>query len=215
MHRRLFDIYQRKRIINININIVSAGLLALAFALIPVHYTRVIGMSNELAITAIGTTFDIIFDVLIFYALHWIANHWNPKWSVKKRKKPNRAYFKDATLIQFERALFAPLYYVISSSVNYSFQKSGMEREWAFACGFFVGLAITRVAHTLWGIKTGRFLDAPAETDTDRTPPDQPVSPETTTDHAAPNAAQNKTPHDENTPVTHTANPAAHPDRDA
>lgn len=159
MHRRLFDIYQRKRIININVNIIFAGMLALGFALIPVHYTRAWGISNQLAITAIGLTFDVIFDVAIFYALHWIANHWNPWWSRGKPKKPSRAYFRDATLIQFERALFAPLYYMISSGVNYSLQRAGMERELAFACGSIIGIAITRVLHTLWGLKTGRFKD--------------------------------------------------------
>lgn len=168
MYRRVFEIYQRKRIININVNIISAGLLALALALIPVHYTRSLGISNKMAIAAIGTSFDILFDVAIFYMLHWIANHWKPRWAAKRQNHSRRRFFRDATLIQFERALFAPLFYVVQYSLNFSFQQVNIEREWALVWGTIISITLTRIVHTLWGLKTGRFRDDfPEQTNAD------------------------------------------------
>ncbi|MCA9300181.1 MAG: hypothetical protein KDA28_14005, partial [Phycisphaerales bacterium] len=74
---RLFRLYQQRRIVNINANIVAAGFLAMVFAAVPVHFSYLV-TEDKLAITVIGVVADIVFDVAIYYALHWVANHWKP-----------------------------------------------------------------------------------------------------------------------------------------
>src|SRR5690606_26939100 len=79
MHRRLFHYYQRKRIININANIVAAGLLALIPTTGIVWLAKLfIDEDRSKTFTAISLVSDIVFDVIIYYALHWVANHWRP-----------------------------------------------------------------------------------------------------------------------------------------
>ncbi|MCH7790811.1 MAG: hypothetical protein IID31_00820 [Planctomycetes bacterium] len=162
MPERLFQLYQQRRIVNINVNIVFAGLLAMGLTLFPVHLTRRFGIDAEIAITLITIVFDMTFDVVIYYALHWMANHWRPFRLRRDRPSPprrHRAFFADATLVQFERVLLAPLYYAISGGLQFTLLKLDVERELAFVMGVLVGITVTRVIHTLWGLRSGTFVD--------------------------------------------------------
>ena len=107
----------------------------------------------------------MLFDVTLYYMLHWVANHWRP---VRGRTDAERRaleakpapFIKDATVVQIERALLSPLYYIIAGGLMH-----GLQVWWklgpsvAFAIAFPCGLLVTRVLHTLWGLKTGRFRD--------------------------------------------------------
>ncbi|MBK7405503.1 MAG: hypothetical protein IPJ41_12950 [Phycisphaerales bacterium] len=162
MHRRLFDLYQRKRVININANIIASGLLAVAVAKYPVLLIgRYIGEQHRLVITFAAGGIDMFVDVLLYYALHWIANHWNPPWKRKPRPKPKRSFFHEASLVQFERAILSPIYYLVAMGLMYYLQIRGLGHSWAFVIGFASGLVVTRVLHTIWGVRSGRFADSP------------------------------------------------------
>ncbi len=158
MPRRLFHLYQRSRIFNINFNVVAAGLLAILIAKMPVAYVSDwIGHEHKLWITLAAAAIDMVVDVLIYYGLHWLANHWRPPSRRPKIRKSNRAFFKDATLIQFERAILSPLYYIVAGGLMYILQHQGIKPSWAFVWAFASGIFVTRIVHTIWGLRTGRF----------------------------------------------------------
>lgn len=164
MPRSLFHLYQRSRVFNINFNVITAGLLAILFAKYPVHVVSDwIGPEHKFLITLCAAVIDMIADVILYYALHWLANHWRPASRRPKVRKSNRAFFKDATLIQFERAILSPLYYVVAGGLMYLLQHQGIKPSWAFVWGFASAIIVTRVVHTIWGYRTGRFKSDPNE----------------------------------------------------
>lgn len=85
MLRRVRRFYA-KRIVNVNINIVLAGLLALGPTVLFVYLLRYAGIqqpltqTDKLIIHAVTLVSDVTFDVLFYYVLHWIANHWPRKF---------------------------------------------------------------------------------------------------------------------------------------
>ena len=152
-----------KKIININVNIVVAGLLTLGLTLIVIHLTHYIGIDSKFAILAIKFTCDVVFDVAIYYLLHWVANHRLPRWVLPKPKNPpgtRLRYFRDATLVQFERALFSPVYYSVMLTVAYFWlDETSSNREMAAVVGFVTGMLATRSLHTSWMLVSGRFKE--------------------------------------------------------
>jgi len=65
-----------RRIVNVNVNIIAAGLIALvpvALAVYAIHKTGLV--TNPWWITAITFVLDVIFDFSIYFALHYLANH--------------------------------------------------------------------------------------------------------------------------------------------
>jgi hypothetical protein len=165
MPQRLFDLYQRKRVININANILGSGLLAVVIAKQPVHMIgEWIGEEHPFLITLAAGAVDMIIDVIVYYALHWFANHWNPPWKRARPAGPKRSFFHDASLVQFERAILSPVYYLIAMSLMWYLHRfAGITHSWAFLFAFASGLLVTRVIHTAWGLKTGRFADLPGD----------------------------------------------------
>jgi hypothetical protein len=151
-----------RRIVNVNVNVVVAGVLAMALTLIPVHLTRHVGINSKLMIGLITLGFDVCFDVAIYYLLHWLANHWRAFPWVKHRK-PHPAglsFIRDASLVQFERALLGPVYYGVALGIQYatlhSLQNGADHRELATVVGLGGGLMVTRVIHTAWMLWTER-----------------------------------------------------------
>lgn len=180
MPLRLFELYQRKRIVNINLNILASGLFAVIVAKpLVVVVGNWIGPERLLSVTLAAGAVDMVVDVVIYYALHWFANHWSPPWKRTSHTSPKRSFFRDASVVQFERAILSPLYYLIAMGLMYALQHRGMAHGWAFFVGFASGLLVTRVVHTVWGLRTGRFLDFVAEaktgpaTDAKQPPPDR------------------------------------------
>ena len=167
MSGRLFHLYQRSRVFNINFNVVAAGLLAILIAKVPVAFVSGwIGHEHKLLITLAAAGIDMFVDVLLYYGLHWVANHWRPPSRRPKVRKSKRAFFKDATLIQFERAILSPLYYVVAGGLMYLLQHQGIKPSWAFVWGFTSGIFVTRIVHTIWGLRSGRFKNDPPDEDT-------------------------------------------------
>lgn len=166
MPRRLFHYYQRKRIVNINANIITAGLMAIAMSKGVVHLAEAIYPgATAVFFTIVAVLCDLVFNVVIYYALHWVANHWKPlrprtRQDLRHHRKKPPPFFKDATLVQFERMLLSPLYYAVGAGLMYVLQKyAGIRPGWALAIAFPTGLLLARIVHTWYGIKTGRFED--------------------------------------------------------
>lgn len=166
MPGRLFRLYQRKRVININVNIAAAGLAAIAFGSAVLWLVeRAFPEWPTYAFTAVAFFADVIADVAMYFALHWAANHWRPvKGRTEKEQRALEAnpppFWKDASLVQFERAMLSPIFYLLSvGGMELLQQKAGWAPWLAMATGFSSGLLVTRILHTVWGLRTGRFRD--------------------------------------------------------
>jgi hypothetical protein len=145
-----------RRIVNINVNIIAAGMMAMGLTLIPVYLTRHAGIDSKTLIVGITLGFDVCFDVAIYYLLHWLANHWSAfPWVKHRRPHPGRlSFIRDASLVQFERALLGPVYYGVALGLQYillhNLDDGNDRRELATALGLGAGLLITRAMHTGW-----------------------------------------------------------------
>ena len=163
MPQRVFKYYQRKRVININLNIIAAGFLAIALAKFPVMFVgNWIGTEHKLLIAAAAYIIDTVIDVCLYYALHWVANHWNPKGHLPKDKdRPkSRNFMHDATRIQAERMALVPVFIAIGPGGMWALQRfAHMSHSWAFVLAFVTAIITTRILHTFWGYRPGTFKD--------------------------------------------------------
>jgi hypothetical protein len=149
-------IYAR-RIVNVNVNIIIAGLLAMLLTIVPVHATRYFGIESAWVITGVALGFDAAFDVAIFYLLHWLANHMHAMpWARHRNSGLGMSYFRDATLVQFERAMLIPVYYGVAVTMMQLALYHNLHRELAAVIGLCSGLGTTRIVHTLWMLRMER-----------------------------------------------------------
>ncbi len=163
MPKRVFKLYQRKRLVNINANIIAAGLISIALTKLPIHWiSGMIGEEKKLLISIIAYVLDTVMDVFVYYALHWVANHWNPHGhhpEIDQRSKLKQ-FAREATRVQAERVALVPVFMVLSMGGMWSLQKfADISASWSFVIAFVSAMLITRVIHTIWGIKTGTFKD--------------------------------------------------------
>lgn len=173
---RLYD----RRIVNVNVNVIVAGVLALLITVAVMHLANRWGIIDRLddfapdlrfallgykfeivghKLVISGMTFivDLVADVGVYYGLHWLANHM-PR---KRERRVNPAYadlsfIRDATLVQFERAVLSPLLYVVALGLQNRLLHQGYSVELATAYGFGTGIVLTRLIHTLWMIHRER-----------------------------------------------------------
>lgn len=169
MPRRAFRLYQRKRVVNINVNVFVAGVVSIALAKYPVMLISAwIGHEHKLLISVLAYVIDTTIDILMYFGLHWIANHWRPSWvavsapSVRENEKPTqqRSFWVDVALVQAERIALVPIFALMAISGTWAFQHFGeLTPSWAFVWAFLIAMVITRILHTIWGYKTGTFRD--------------------------------------------------------
>ena len=166
MPDRLFRLYQRKRIININANVIIAGLGSTAVVMVLLAGLKhFVGTSwPTWGYTAFALGADIVLDVAMFSALHSVANHWRPlKGKSGKEKLELGAaappHLEDTAQVQLERMVLSPLYYILASIGTEFAQRRGLLPYWAVAIGYPIALLATRTLHTWWGLKTGTFHD--------------------------------------------------------
>ena len=157
-----------RRIVNINVNIVVAGLLAIVLTAIPLHLSRYVGVDDNHKTTILVITFvsDWVIDLLIAVGLHWLANHWPRKLKGKgliqkaeeviESAPPPIPFLKDATTIQLQRACLSPLLYAIALGTQWFLIEQGFARELAAITGFTTGILVCRVIHTFWLIRIDR-----------------------------------------------------------
>ncbi|MBL8760474.1 MAG: hypothetical protein JNL50_04160 [Phycisphaerae bacterium] len=165
----LWRLYQR-RIINVNINIAVAGFLAMAPTVGIIHLmttlTRMpepedMSQGQKLFINAMTFIVDIFFDVVIYYGLHWIANH-SPWRSEKLADASKPQFLKDATVVQFERACLSPLFYIIALGGQNLLMQFNVNAAAATAICFTAAILVSRVLHTLWMLRQERRASAKA-----------------------------------------------------
>ncbi len=156
MARRLSSLYAR-RIVNINVNIIVAGLLALGPVTLIVYVATLAGVRHQWSITGITFIADVVFDVVIYYFLHWWANH-TPTIEPRPIEflHHNLGFFRSATLVQFERAALSPLLYAFALGAQRLFMHWDYRPAVATVLGFLIGIACTRVLHTIWMIEQER-----------------------------------------------------------
>ncbi len=159
-----------RRVVNVNVNVIVAGALALGITVAIMHlldrtglFTRIEGRFHLPAKVQIGvTTFvvDLVADVVVYYALHWLANHM-PRQTARiiNPAYANLSFVKDATLVQMERAALSPLLYLIALGIQHWMLNRHAGVGEATAIGFGVGIGTTRVLHTAWMLlQERRFL---------------------------------------------------------
>jgi len=169
----LAHLYAR-RIVNVNVNIVLAGLLALPPVVLVVHLlgsfglkpTHMIGIGpvRFFTVSAVTLGADVVFDFSIYLGLHWLANHhpWRNRLLAPADKLLGTAdkllepahkglsFIHDAGLVQFERAVLSPLLYAVWIGLQSLLIHRGTSPEWATAIGCFWGIAVARTLHTFW-----------------------------------------------------------------
>ncbi len=148
------------RIVNVNVNIIVAGLLALIPTAIAAHLAQhTMGIKNGLAIACITFAVDGVADVGVYYILHWIANHM-PKGQPRTASSAaygHLPYLHDATLAQFERMCLSPILYIIALGGQYVLPRAyGLHITLATAVSFTAGILATRFLHTIWMLKAER-----------------------------------------------------------
>lgn len=168
---RLYD----RRVVNVNVNIVVAGTLALVITVGVMHLWEVWGVLDwldahvpirkELIINVLTFLVDIIADVAVYYVLHWLANHAprkTPRMVPRITKGITQAgldtmsFVRDATFVQFERAVLSPLLYIVALGTQHVMISNGAGVARATAFGFGAGIVLTRVLHTLWMLRNER-----------------------------------------------------------
>lgn len=166
MPARLFRLYQRKRVININANIIAAGIgsTIIVVGLIWLLKHPLGCHWPTWGYTAFSLVADLVLDVSIFAMLHWVANHWRPldgKTAHEKLQLGAAAppHLEDAAKVQLERAVLSPLYYLIAVVGTEWLQRVGVHPAGAVSIAYPAGLLVTRTLHTVWGLRTGTFDD--------------------------------------------------------
>lgn len=152
MVNRLGKLYS-KRIVNVNVNILLAGVIAIPPTSLVVHLVyHHLEVRNPWWINAITFVADMFFDVATYYLLHWLANHWpGRRREIQQGKEPtpHLTYFKDATLVQVERIALSPILWGVVFSVQHALLHR-TKPEYATAVGLLAGILATRVIHTVW-----------------------------------------------------------------
>ena len=168
MPKRAFHFYQRKRVVNINVNVFLAGIFSIALAKYPVLIlSELIGHEHKLAISVMAYIIDTVIDVCLYFGLHWIGNHWNPLKEthiVDKLTTPadsrTKNFLVDVGKVQAERIALVPLFAAIAISGMWALQHyAEIKPNWAFVIAFVVAMIITRILHTIWGLRSGTFCD--------------------------------------------------------
>jgi len=76
----------RRRLININVNITVASVVAAIGGTFVIHFTRYVGIrqDDKTLLMLIGAAADWLIDLIFAIGLHWLANHWPDSWRRSK-----------------------------------------------------------------------------------------------------------------------------------
>ena len=159
-----------KRIVNVNVNIIVAGMMAMGVTVVAMsmigrlgledRISGVSGLSEKLIVGVLTLVVDVVADLAVYYALHWLANHM-PKPGQMLNINPAYAkmsFVQDATRVQWQRACLSPILYVIALGLQHLLLRVGFSIAAATAIGFSAGIATTRSIHTVWMMLEERHL---------------------------------------------------------
>jgi hypothetical protein len=177
--RWLVSLYDR-RIVNVNVNIIVAGLLAMGITVLVMYLAEAVGLlaslkghvpnftwgwrgrtyqidGDKLVISGMTLGVDSLADILVYFWLHWFANHMPRKRIPRIRAEYQELTFmRDATLVQFERAVLSPLLYFVALGTQNTLLHQGWNIASATAIGLGLGMAVSRMLHTLWMLRQER-----------------------------------------------------------
>jgi hypothetical protein len=186
----LVSLYDR-RIVNVNVNVIVAGLLAMGITVLVMHLAEAAGLlaalqgrvpnitfpwrggtghiyGQKLVISGLTLGVDSLADILVYFGLHWFANHMPRKRIPRVRPEyQDLTFVRDATLVQFERAVLSPLLYFIALGTQNLLLHQGWSVESATAIGLGLGMVTARMLHTLWMLRQERRRKAASATATD------------------------------------------------
>jgi hypothetical protein len=76
----------RRRLVNINVNITVASVLAALGGAFVIHFTRYIGVQDDdkTILMIVSAAADWLIDLVVAVGLHWVANHWPESWRQSK-----------------------------------------------------------------------------------------------------------------------------------
>lgn len=157
------------RVVNVNVNIVAAAVLALLPTLLAVHatelwlanphpdeFSRRLAARDKLVISVVTFVVDVVSDFFIYYALHFVANHLpnRLKYHSHDPQHTHVPFLKDATLVQFQRMVLSPLLYLIwLGSQQVLMHVFDLTSVWATGVGCVIAVGTIRCIHTWWMIK--------------------------------------------------------------
>lgn len=152
----------RRRIVNVNVNILLANALAVGLTNAVVYFLQDIGIASHWLKIVFTMGIDMFFDVALYYALHWMANHWPsrlPERGLRDvlEESPKPSFFRDATTVQAQRLCLSPLFYAITVIGMKWALLSGWNWVFASAAAFGTAIVTTRVLHTLWMLRSDRL----------------------------------------------------------
>lgn len=165
--------WYRIRTVNVNVNIVLAAAISLGFTVLVMEMLDrfVVKLDNHYVVGGLTFVVDILADLVVYYVLHWLANHWPARdLRVISPAYAHLSFFHDATLVQFERALLSPLLYAIALGLQHVLLRGGHSIAASTAIGFAVGIGIARVLHTIWMVRQERRAGARLRTGPARAP---------------------------------------------
>jgi hypothetical protein len=159
-----------KRIVNVNANIIVAGLFAIILT------TLVLKLLNAWHLLdgrpkwfIVGLTFllDLVFDVIIAIGLHWLASHLPKKLNAARKMvdaadrvidaaPPTISFVKDATTIQFQRLCLSPILYGTAWAMQWWLLHEGVRPEWTALPAYMTAVIVTRIIHTPWLLYSDR-----------------------------------------------------------
>ena len=173
-----------KRIVNVNINIILAGVLALIPMLGVVRVAEYLLSSgllkneklqthHKLVITGVTFVADVVFDVTIYFVLHWVAHHAPRRIKAKVEHRiegvadaaaEHVPFFKDAAKIQIQRAVLSPLLYLLFLGIQFVLMSNyDISAAWATVIGLGIAMGVVRSLHTFWMLKEERSRRAITE----------------------------------------------------
>lgn len=159
MLKRLASLYAI-RVVNVNVNILAAGLLALGPVLGILKLCESLNFPQQwLWVPTLIA--DVVCDVIFYYGLHFLANHAGRParhlHGLADAAIDHTPFFKDATKVQFQRGVLSPILYTIWLSTQWflmTHENFSVER--ATTIGFFMGVGTSRVLHTIWMLLEAR-----------------------------------------------------------
>lgn len=127
-------------------NIFLAGVCSTLLSTYPVYLTGMI-TTIPWIIALLSFAIDGIIDFALFGLLHlWANNH-----------HERRVFLNDLFRLQGQRMVLAVLFFGIATGGHLFLMMEGLTRTTAFVLAYVGALVITRVVHTVYGIKTGLF----------------------------------------------------------
>lgn len=151
--------WYRRRIVNINVNILVASAIAAFSTGGLMHGMVLLGLPEHKKLLVGSITFfvDLVVDLAIYYILHWAANHMprgterliNPEYA-------RTSFIKDASFVQFQRMLLSPILYIIALGGQNVMLNLDYSVFTSTVAAFGAGVCTTRLLHTLWMLRANR-----------------------------------------------------------